>query len=45
VFFQIQRLQRPKHPVFVDGVDLEKHATIVQPEFKGPEFEVQDVAR
>ena len=45
MLLQVQRLQRPQHAIFVHGIDLERHATIVQPKFKRPKFALKSVAR
>ena len=34
MLLQIQRLQRPQHTILVHGVNLKRHATIVQPKLK-----------
>ena len=39
VFLQIQWLQGSQHTI-VHGVNLERHATIVQPKLERPEFEL-----
>ena len=45
VFLQIQWLQGSQHTILVHGVNLERHATIVQPKLERPEFELQGGAR
>jgi hypothetical protein len=44
MLLQVQRLHRPQPSVLVHGIDLERHATILQPKFKRPQLELQGVA-
>lgn len=34
MLLQVQRLERPQHAIFIHGIHLKRHATIVQPKFK-----------